>query len=66
MLISSQLAAADTTNQPTTTTMTTKQYEQGWTAYFENNQDENPYTKPEWVTEWDLGYQEAKSFNKGI
>jgi hypothetical protein len=46
--------------------MTTKQYEQGWTAYFENNQDENPYTKPEWVTEWDLGYQEAKSFNKGI
>ena len=45
--------------------MTTKQYQQGWVAYCENDQDENPYTKPEWVLEWDLGYQEAKAFNEG-
>lgn len=46
--------------------MKTKQYEQGWTAYFDNDDfNENPYTKPEWVLEWDLGYREAKSCNEG-
>jgi len=46
--------------------MTTKQYQHGWVAYFENDDfNENPYTKHEWVLEWDLGYQEAKAFNQG-
>ena len=53
-----------TTNQPTTT-MKTKQYQQGWTAYFEGDHYDNPYTKPKWVLEWDLGYFEAKEFNQG-
>ena len=44
----------------------TKQHEEGWLAYCENNGDENPYTKPEWAAEWDRGYYEARMFNKGL
>jgi hypothetical protein len=46
--------------------METKQYEQGWIAYFDNIAAENPYTKPEWVLGWNRGFSEAEAFNKGF